>query len=99
MRVEDVGSEEFEEAHAGALAGGGELGQSGRSDRDELVHDEAPPVNTIGPCCVGCQRRREEIDGQSRHGAVAVRLECAWRQSARPDFNIDRRQPEFDRLR
>jgi hypothetical protein len=40
VRVADVGREEFEEAHAGALAGGGdERGQSRRAERDELVHE------------------------------------------------------------
>jgi hypothetical protein len=38
VRVADVGREEFEEAHAGTLAGGGECRQGSRSDRDELVH-------------------------------------------------------------
>jgi len=39
VRVADVGGEEFEEAHASPLAGGGdECRQRGRADRDELVH-------------------------------------------------------------
>ena len=40
VRVADVGREEFEKAHAGALAGGGdERRQRRRVKRDELVHD------------------------------------------------------------
>jgi hypothetical protein len=39
VRVADVGGEEFQEAHASPLAGGGdECRQRGRGDRDELVH-------------------------------------------------------------
>ena len=40
-----------------------------------------------------------EGNGQSRYGAIAVRDECARRQSARADADIDRDQPELDRLR
>ena len=40
MHVADLSREEFEEAHAGMLAGGGdERRQRGRGDRDELLHD------------------------------------------------------------
>jgi hypothetical protein len=40
VRVADVGREEFEEAHAGALAGGGNEDRNGRRRGmdDELVH-------------------------------------------------------------
>ena len=39
VRVADIGGEEFEEAHAGALAGGGdELGHAWCGYWDELVH-------------------------------------------------------------
>ena len=39
VRVADVGREEFEEAHAGALAGGGDQRRDhGRREMDELVH-------------------------------------------------------------
>src|SRR6516164_5630329 len=39
VRVADVGGEEFEEAHAGAIAGGGDKRRECcRSDRDQLFH-------------------------------------------------------------
>jgi hypothetical protein len=60
VRVADVGREEFEEAHAGALAGrGDEGGQRARSDRDELVHcwhlrcGEAQPTHCFNSSGVG----------------------------------------------
>jgi hypothetical protein len=39
MRVADIGREEFEEAHAGTIAGDSDQRRElGRRDRDELVH-------------------------------------------------------------
>ena len=39
MRVADIGGKEFEEAHAGAIAGSGDQRRHrGRADRDEMVH-------------------------------------------------------------
>jgi hypothetical protein len=50
VQVADVGGEEFEEPHAGGLAGGGdELAQKRRLYVDELVHFTASPVITTGP--------------------------------------------------
>jgi hypothetical protein len=48
MRVADVGREEFEEADRRALTGrGDERGQSGRADRDELVHPQLAKGRSI----------------------------------------------------
>jgi hypothetical protein len=42
VRVADVGGEEFEDAHRGAITGGDECRQHGRADRDQLAHDLSP---------------------------------------------------------
>src|SRR5690349_1624359 len=43
VQVADIGSEEFEEAHAGTIAGSGdESRECGLADRDEPVHISIP---------------------------------------------------------
>jgi hypothetical protein len=46
VRVSDVGREEFEETHRGALTvGGDKRRQWGRVDRDELGHPDTIPID------------------------------------------------------
>jgi hypothetical protein len=48
VRVADVGGEEFEEAHRGALAGGGDQSRDGKRGKgDQLIHERITVFQSI----------------------------------------------------